>query len=33
MPLFAGLAEPLQLDLVEAHRYETGTVVHRYRPR
>jgi dihydrofolate reductase len=33
MPLFAGLPEPLQLDLVEANRYETGTVVHVYRRR
>jgi dihydrofolate reductase len=33
LPLFAGLAEPLHLELVEAHAYPTGAAIHVYRPR
>jgi dihydrofolate reductase len=32
LPLFKGLAAPLQLKLVDAQSYNTGTVLHVYRP-
>lgn len=31
--LFSSLAEPLRLELVEAHTYPSGTAIHVYRPR
>jgi dihydrofolate reductase len=33
LPLFQGLAEPLQLELIEATTYRTGLAIHIYRPR
>lgn len=33
MPLFTELRDPLFLELTEAHRFDTGAVVHVYRPR
>jgi hypothetical protein len=33
MPLFSELPAPLHLELAEAHEYETGIVIHVYRPR
>jgi dihydrofolate reductase len=33
LPLFDDLPEPLHLDLIEAHRYAAGAVVHVCRPR
>lgn len=33
LPLFKDLAEPLQLELVEATTYTTGLTIHVYRPR
>ena len=33
MPLFSELPAPLHLELAEAHKYETGTAIHVYRPR
>jgi dihydrofolate reductase len=32
LPLFAGLTAPLVLDLIEAHAYGDGAVLHVYRP-
>jgi dihydrofolate reductase len=32
LPLFAGLAAPLVLDLIEARAYADGAVLHVYRP-
>jgi hypothetical protein len=32
LPLFAGLPEPLVLDLIEATAYADGAVLHVYRP-
>ena len=33
LPMFRDLAAPLELDLVEARTFDTGTVLHIYRPR
>jgi dihydrofolate reductase len=32
LPLFKGLTEPLRLELVDAQTYDTGAVLHVYRP-
>jgi dihydrofolate reductase len=32
LPMFAGFAEPLVLELIEATPYDDGAVLHRYRP-
>jgi dihydrofolate reductase len=32
LPLFKDLKAPLQLDLVDAHKYDTGAALHIYRP-
>jgi dihydrofolate reductase len=32
LPLFKDLKAPLQLDLVHAHKYDTGVALHIYRP-
>lgn len=33
LPLFSELQSPLFLELAEAHRFDTGAVLHVYRPR